>query len=93
MTTSPSDRDPRVDPRAGDVLRHHLFGAAGADFRVTRVGPGRRGRESVLVSCDVRALDGHRLERRGRVYGLSGWPDFMREATVVSRAPEVPRVE
>jgi hypothetical protein len=97
MTTFPSDRDPRVDPRPGDVLVLHHFGSCGTEFAVTRAGLGRRGspsgaREERQVACRLRSLGGLPIDSRGRIYALAGWPAFMREAEVTTTAPEAPNV-
>lgn len=90
-------RDPRTDPRAGDVLLLHAFGPAGTRFHVKRVGEGRLGggakSPQPIVHCRLYSVDGSHVENRGRTYNLSTWPAFMRTAEVVKLAEEASHVE
>jgi hypothetical protein len=80
-------RDPRADPRRGDVLHHPEF-ALGARFIVVRASK-TGGRHGVgYVSCRIVADDGHPI-RAGitgvRTYAMSGWWQFMAGAAIVER--------
>lgn len=77
-------RDPRHDPRPGDVLVRMDWGpreCGGTRFHVTKVGPHRGYGEQVV--CRLEHADGSAVAHATRCYSLANWP-CRRAGTLVS---------
>lgn len=78
-------RDPRIDPMPGDVLIHPRFGGSpGCEFRVQKVrgptiGP-KNWQRNAMGFVTIHPLDGHQPRSVRRMYSLSGWASFMKDA-------------
>lgn len=78
------NRDPRTDPRPGDVLLRPDWGprAGGTKFHVVRRSPHSGwGREQVV--CYLEHADGGHVPHSSRRYGIDTWPCRDRSKTFV----------
>lgn len=84
-------RNPRTDPRAGDVLLRLDWGPrgkGGVKFYVCRIGPHRSHGEQVV--CRLERADGTSIIAHAvRSYSLRYWPEtFARALVCVKSEPE-----